>query len=115
MSQSYSNRHRDDDSRGNRSQQQRGDRPQNHSSQNRRPPAEIIETGVTGTVKNWQHDKKFGFITRDDGRGDVFVHFTGITDVGKYRELKQGERVQFDLAKGDQGKGPKAENTRVIG
>jgi cold shock protein len=97
------------ESRGNRPH---GDRQQNRSQ---RPPAEIIETGITGTVKNWQFEKKFGFITRDDGKGDVFVHYSGIVDNGKYRELKAGEKVQFDLAKGDQGRGPKAENTRVIG
>lgn len=64
-----------------------------------------------GTVKWFNSEKGFGFITQEGG-ADVFVHFSAIESDG-YRELKENQRVEFDVKDGD--KGPQAENVRVIG
>jgi len=63
-----------------------------------------------GTVKWFNSEKGFGFITQDGGP-DVFVHFSAITTDG-YRELKENQRVEFDVKTGD--KGPQAENVSPI-
>lgn len=63
---------------------------------------------ATGTVKWFNDGKGYGFITSDDGQ-EVFVHQTAITMEG-YRTLQQGERVEFEVAKGQ--KGLKADNVR---
>ena len=65
---------------------------------------------ATGTVKWFNSEKGFGFITQDGGP-DVFVHFSAIQTDG-YRELKENQRVEFDVKTGD--KGPQAENVNVI-
>jgi len=61
---------------------------------------------ATGTVKWFNADKGFGFISRDDG-DDVFVHHTAITGEG-YRSLDEGQKVSFDVTQGN--KGPQASN-----
>ena len=66
---------------------------------------------LTGTVKWFNAGKGFGFIARDNGN-DVFVHFTAIADTGGYRELQEGQRVEFTIE--DSPKGPKAANVRVL-
>ena len=48
-----------------------------------------------GTVKLFNPDKGFGFISNDDGSGDIFVHFSAIQGEG-YRTLSEGDRVSFD-------------------
>jgi CspA family cold shock protein len=63
-----------------------------------------------GTVKWFNSEKGFGFITQDDGP-DVFAHFSAIQTDG-YRELKENQRVQFDVKQGD--KGLQAENITII-
>jgi len=62
-----------------------------------------------GTVKWFNPDKGFGFITPDDGGADVFAHFSAITGSG-YRNLEENQRVQFEIVQGK--KGPQAENIR---
>ena len=62
---------------------------------------------ITGTVKWFNDSKGFGFITREDGEKDVFVHHTAIQGEG-YKSLSEGERVEFDVVDGQ--KGPAAEN-----
>ena len=54
-----------------------------------------------GTVKWFNADKGFGFISRDEG-GDVFVHHTAIIGEG-YRSLDEGQKVSFDVTQGQQG------------
>ncbi|MBF0308493.1 MAG: cold-shock protein [Magnetococcales bacterium] len=61
----------------------------------------------TGTVKWFNESKGFGFIQREQGRGDVFVHFSAISGSG-FRTLNEGQRVEFTVTQGE--KGPKAEN-----
>ena len=63
-----------------------------------------------GTVKWFNSEKGFGFITQDGGP-DVFVHFSAIQTDG-YRELRENQRVEFDVKTGD--KGPQAENVTVV-
>jgi CspA family cold shock protein len=61
---------------------------------------------MTGTVKWFNAEKGFGFISREDG-DDVFVHFSAIQGDG-FKSLEEGQNVTFDLAKGPRG--PQAEN-----
>jgi len=65
---------------------------------------------ATGTVKFFNSEKGYGFISREDGE-DVFVHFSNIEGSG-YRSLADGQRVQFDVVPGR--KGEEAQNVRVI-
>jgi CspA family cold shock protein len=64
---------------------------------------------ATGTVKWFNNDKGYGFITPDDGSPDVFVHFSAIQMSG-YRSLEENQRVEFEVTQGQ--KGPQAENVR---
>ncbi len=67
---------------------------------------------ITGTVK-WFNDKKgFGFVARDDGEKDVFVHHSAIQGEG-FRSLAEGEKVEFDVVQGQ--KGMTAENVVKLG
>lgn len=51
-----------------------------------------------GTVKFFNESKGFGFITREDGKDDVFVHFSAIVGDG-FKTLSEGQRVSFDVEK----------------
>ncbi len=63
-----------------------------------------------GTVKWFNSDKGFGFISRESG-ADVFVHFRAISGDG-FRSLQEGQRVEFTVTQGQ--KGPQAEEVTVI-
>jgi cold shock protein len=63
-----------------------------------------------GTVKFFNAEKGYGFISRDDG-DDVFVHFSNIQGQG-YRTLEAGQQVEFEIGPGR--KGDEAQNVRVI-
>ncbi len=58
---------------------------------------------ITGTVKWFNSDKGFGFITRDDGEKDVFVHYSAIEGQAGFRNLDEGQRVQFQVEHGPKG------------
>ena len=64
-----------------------------------------------GTVKWFNDQKGFGFIVRDDGEKDVFVHHTGIAGSG-FKSLKEGQKVEFDVVQGQ--KGPAAQNVSLV-
>lgn len=64
---------------------------------------------ATGTVKWFNATKGFGFIAPDDGGNDVFVHHTAISGSG-YRELVEGQRVEFESQSSP--KGPQATAVR---
>ncbi len=66
---------------------------------------------ATGTVKWFNDSKGYGFITRDDGEKDVFVHFSDIQGEG-FRSLKEGDRVEFEVR--EDPKGPRASNVVVV-
>ncbi len=63
-----------------------------------------------GTVKFFNAEKGFGFISHEQG-DDVFVHFSNIQGDG-YKSLDEGQRVEFDVAPGK--KGEEAQNVRVV-
>ncbi|HAA86357.1 MAG TPA: cold-shock protein [Kosmotogaceae bacterium] len=63
---------------------------------------------MKGTVKWFNGNKGYGFITKDDG-GDIFVHFSAI-DMDGFKTLSEGQRVEFEVEEGP--KGPQA--TKVI-
>ncbi|MDH4143792.1 MAG: cold-shock protein [Acidimicrobiia bacterium] len=65
---------------------------------------------ATGTVKFFNAEKGFGFISRESG-DDVFVHFSNIQGTG-YKTLDEGQQVEFDIAPGR--KGDEAQNVRPI-
>lgn len=65
---------------------------------------------ATGTVKFFNAEKGYGFVSRDEG-GDVFVHYSNIEGSG-YRTLTEGQRVEFDVGPGR--KGEEAQNVRVV-
>jgi CspA family cold shock protein len=65
---------------------------------------------ATGTVKWFSPEKGFGFITPSEGP-DVFVHFSAIDGEG-YRNLEEGQAVEFDITEGQ--KGPQAANVRIV-
>jgi CspA family cold shock protein len=56
----------------------------------------------TGTVKWFNADKGFGFITQENGGEDVFVHFRAIVSEG-YKTLIEGQRVSYDTEQGQKG------------
>ncbi len=64
-----------------------------------------------GTVKWFNGEKGFGFITPDGGAADVFVHFSAIVADG-YRTLDENQRVEFEVTQGP--KGPQAANVRAL-
>jgi len=66
---------------------------------------------ATGTVKWFNSEKGFGFITPDDGSADVFAHFSAIESSG-YRSLEENQRVEFETARGP--KGLQAERIRSV-
>ncbi|HDR1339479.1 TPA: cold-shock protein, partial [Pasteurella multocida] len=64
-----------------------------------------------GTVKWFNSDKGFGFITPADGGKDLFVHFSGIIG-SNYRTLNEGDRVEYSVQ--DSQRGPSAIDVKAI-
>ena len=69
-----------------------------------------IAAVATGTVKWFNNDKGYGFISQSDG-ADVFVHYTAIQSQG-YRSLEEGQAVEFEVQQSQ--KGLQAANVRVM-
>jgi CspA family cold shock protein len=65
---------------------------------------------MTGTVKWFNSEKGYGFISRDGG-ADVFVHYSAIQGEG-YRDVEEGQKVEFDIGVGR--KGDEAQNVRGL-
>jgi len=63
-----------------------------------------------GTVKWFNNQKGFGFITGEDGK-DVFVHFTGLNMEG-FKTLEENQAVEYEVVNGE--KGPQATNVTVL-
>ena len=74
-------------------------------------PMKEKHMSTKGTVKWFNDEKGFGFLTQENG-GDVFVHHTAIVSDG-FRSLTEGEQVEFELTEGQ--KGPAAANVKKIG
>ena len=68
----------------------------------------MMDSKTQGTVKFFNSEKGFGFIKHDDSSKETFVHVSGLID-----EIKQNDRVEFDLQNGK--KGLNAVNVKVIG
>ena len=66
---------------------------------------------ATGTVKWFNSEKGYGFITPDDGGKDLFVHFSEIQGEG-YKSLAEGQKVAYEQQQGD--KGPQAASVSVV-
>ncbi|WP_405188764.1 cold-shock protein [Streptomyces anulatus] len=66
---------------------------------------------ATGVVKWFNAEKGFGFIEQDGGGADVFAHYSNISAQG-FRELQEGQKVEFDVVQGQ--KGPQAENISLV-
>jgi len=67
----------------------------------------MMDSKTQGTVKFFNSEKGFGFIKHDDSNKETFVHVSGLID-----EIKQNDRVEFDLQNGK--KGMNAVNVKVI-
>jgi len=70
-----------------------------------------VRNMARGTVKWFDGEKGFGFITPEDGSKDLFVHFSNITGAG-YRSLEEGQQVQFEVGEGR--KGPEATDVQAV-
>ncbi len=66
---------------------------------------------ITGTVKWFNDSKGYGFITRQDGGKDVFVHHSAILG-GGFKSLSEGQKVTFDVEQGP--KGPSATKVKPV-
>jgi len=66
---------------------------------------------IKGKVKWFNESKGFGFLTREDGEKDCFVHHSAISGTG-FKNLSEGEEVEFDVVDG--AKGPAAANVTRI-
>jgi CspA family cold shock protein len=70
----------------------------------------IKEIYMKGTVKWFDSDKGYGFISSEEGK-DIFVHFSAIQSEG-YKSLQEGDQVEFDVNDGDRG--PQAANVTKL-
>ena len=66
---------------------------------------------MRGTVKFYKHDKGYGFIERENKRGDIFFH---VSDVEEDRLLEQNDQVEFEIADGWKGKEKAVKVKRIV-
>jgi len=69
------------------------------------------EVSVLGTVKWFSAEKGYGFIEREQGEEDIFVHFSAIEGDG-FKTLEEGQKVEFDVVSGERG--PQASDVRAV-
>jgi cold shock protein len=72
-------------------------------------PCQEDHSMASGTVKWFNDQKGFGFITQENG-ADVFVHYSAITDTTGFKSLNEGDRVEFQITQGP--KGPQAQSVK---
>ncbi len=65
---------------------------------------------MTGTVKWFNSEKGYGFITSDEGN-DIFVHYSALNQEG-FKTLNEGDKVEFEVVEGDRG--PQASNVEKL-
>ena len=73
--------------------------------------SEVARDMAQGTVKWFNSEKGYGFISQDDGQADLFVHYSEISGAG-FRNLEEGQRVEFEIGQGN--KGPQATAVRAV-
>ena len=66
-----------------------------------------------GTVKWFNPEKGYGFISDDNGQGDIFVHFSGINGSG-YKSLEEGQKVSYDVENDERSGKTRAVNVTVL-
>ncbi|MDD4930127.1 MAG: cold-shock protein [Gallionella sp.] len=66
---------------------------------------------ATGTVKWFNDEKGFGFISPDDGGDDLFAHFSAI-NISGFKSLKEGQKISFEIANGPKGR--QASNIQIV-
>ena len=66
---------------------------------------------ATGTVKWFNDEKGFGFVSPDGGGEDLFAHFSAINTSG-FKSLKEGQKISFEVAMGPKGK--QASNIQIV-
>ncbi len=67
---------------------------------------------ASGTVKFFNAEKGFGFVSPDNGSADIFVHVSALQASG-IQSLRDGQKVSFDTEADPRGKGPRAVNIRL--
>ena len=67
----------------------------------------------TGKVKWFNAEKGYGFISDDNGQGDIFVHFSGINCSG-YKSLEEGQKVSYDVENDERSGKTRAVNVTVL-
>jgi CspA family cold shock protein len=78
----------------------------------KQPQERSYSMAMTGTVKFFNGERGYGFITPNDGGRDVFVHITAVERAG-LKSLIEGQRISYDVEPDKKGKGPKAVNLVV--